>query len=56
MNGTVSAATKVSPFYLNYGREPSLPIDVAMADLRDCTVESTSGYLQRVKSALDSAK
>ena len=56
LNSTVSSATGFSPFYLNFGRNPSLPIDVAMSGVNNCTVESTSTYVKRMSEALDLAK
>ena len=56
LNSTISSATGYSPFQLNYGHDPALPIDVALANLRDCKVESTVEYIYRMKLALGAAR
>ena len=42
LNSTKAASTGYSPFYVVYGREPTLPIDTALNAVRDCTVPAVS--------------
>lgn len=42
LNSTKSASTKYSPFFVLYGREPTLPVDLAVRAVTDCKVEAVT--------------
>ena len=56
LNSTRSKTTGKSPFLLNYGVEPQLPIDHAVKALNGCLVESSSQFVTRMKQLLTEAR
>ncbi len=52
LNSTTHQATRHSPFYAVYLRHPSLPLDHALAGVRDHPVNSVE-HLVRTRSATD---
>ena len=45
LNSTVFVAHGKSPFIVLFGREPTLPLDLAMAKLSNCTVQAVSDFI-----------
>ena len=45
LNSTVSMAHGKSPFAVLFSREPTLPLDLAMTKLSNCTVQVVSGFI-----------
>ena len=51
-----STATKFSPYYLMFGREPNLPIDIEFGvTTPDLVATSTSSYVEKLQKRLASA-
>jgi hypothetical protein len=48
MNSTKAAATGYSPFFVVYGKEPSLPIDNALSAVKDCTVPAVNIRIEQM--------
>jgi hypothetical protein len=49
LNSTKTTATGYSPFFVIYGKEPSLPIDNAMSAVKDCTVPAVETRIEQMR-------
>ena len=56
-NNSKNASTGYSPFYLNYGREVKMPLDIALGDVRrSCKNPEATDRIVQLKRDLDAAR
>ncbi len=55
-NNTVNASTRHTPFYLNYGRHPTMPHALAAPGSRTNRVEATEQFIEQQQRLLTAAK
>lgn len=56
LNSTKSVSTSFSPFYVLYGREPTLPTELAVRRVTDCKVESVVQFVSRMAEIVRDVK
>lgn len=55
-NDSKHAGTKETPFFLNYGRHPNLPLSLAIGAEQPCLHKNSTIYVEDMKNALEVAR
>ena len=53
LNSTKSAATRFTPAYVLYAREPYLPLEYAVHSITDCPVQAISDRVAGMQATVD---